>query len=328
MLYLSSISQFKRNLMQKIEAIKNEVKKVIVGQDELVDSLLVGLIADGHILVEGVPGLAKTTAINAIAKALGINFKRVQFTPDLLPGDVTGTEIYNPKSGEFSIKKGPIFTNLLLADEINRAPAKVQAALLEVMQERQVTIGDETFKVDRPFLVMATENPVEQEGTYRLPEAQLDRFMLKVLVDYNTLEEEMEIVKRVAIKGFEEVQAVASFDDLKEIKEAYKKIHVDEAVRAYMTKIVFATRYPKEYGCEDVAEFIEFGASPRASIDIYKASCAIALIRGNDFVTPLDVSYVANAVLRHRIILNYKAQAKKITTDSVIKSILENIKAP
>ena len=314
--------------MNKIKVIKDEVKKIIVGQDELIDSLLVGLIADGHILVEGVPGLAKTTAINAISKALGIDFKRIQFTPDLLPSDITGTEIYNPKSGEFSIKKGPIFTNLLLADEINRAPAKVQAALLEVMQERQVTIGDSTFKVDEPFLVMATENPVEQEGTYRLPEAQLDRFMLKVLVGYNTLEEEMEIVKRVAINGFEEVKSVASLDDLKAIKDEYKKIHVDEAVREYMTKIVFATRYPSEYGCDDIAEFIEYGASPRASIDIYKASCAIALIRGNDFVTPLDISYIANSVLRHRIILNYKAQAKQITTESVIKSILENVKAP
>jgi len=314
--------------MQEIDVIKNEVKKIIVGQEELLDSLLVGLVANGHILVEGMPGLAKTTAINALSKALGIDFKRIQFTPDLLPSDVTGTEIYNPKSGEFSIKQGPIFTNLLLADEINRAPAKVQAALLEVMQERQVTIGDRTFKVDDPFLVMATENPVEQEGTYRLPEAQLDRFMLKVMVGYNSADEEMEIVERVAVKGFEEVNAVASADDLKKIKKAYKNIHVDKAVKEYMTKIVFATRFPKEFGCDDVAEFIEFGASPRASIDLYKASCAIALIRGNDFVTPLDISYIANSVLRHRIILNYKAQAKHITTDTVIKSILENVKAP
>ncbi len=314
--------------MNKIDDIKQEVKKIIVGQEELVDSLLVGLIANGHILVEGVPGLAKTTAINALAKALGIDFKRIQFTPDLLPSDVTGTEIYNPKSGEFSIKQGPIFTNLLLADEINRAPAKVQAALLEVMQERQVTIADRTFRVDDPFLVMATENPVEQEGTYRLPEAQLDRFMLKVVVGYNTLEEEMEIVERVAIKGFDEVEAVASVEDLKQIREDFKNIHVDDAIKKYMAKIIFATRFPKEYGCEDVAEYIEFGASPRASIDLYKASCAVALIRGNDFVTPLDIAYIASSVLRHRIILNYKAQAKKITTDDVVKKILENIKAP
>ncbi len=314
--------------MTKIEAIKKEVKKIIVGQEELVDSLLIGLIANGHILVEGVPGLAKTTAINALSKALGIEFKRIQFTPDLLPSDVTGTEIYNPKSGEFSVKQGPVFTNLLLADEINRAPAKVQAALLEVMQERQVTIGDTTFKVDEPFLVMATENPVEQEGTYRLPEAQLDRFMLKVLVGYNTLEEEIEIVNRVAIGGFEEVNAVASLEDIKEIKESFKKVHVDEAIKEYMTKIVFATRFPKEYGCGDIAEFIEFGASPRASIDLYKASCAVALIGGKDFVTPLDIGYIVNSVLRHRIILNYKAQAKHITTEDIIKSIIETIKVP
>jgi MoxR-like ATPase len=314
--------------MNKINTIKEEVKKIIVGQEELIDSLLVGLIANGHILVEGVPGLAKTTAINAISKALGIDFKRIQFTPDLLPSDVTGTEIYNPKTGEFSVKQGPIFTNLLLADEINRAPAKVQSALLEVMQERQVTIGDTTFKVDDPFLVMATENPVEQEGTYRLPEAQLDRFMLKVMVGYNTLEEELEIVNRVAISGFEEVNAVASLEDLKEIREAFKKIHVDDAIKEYMTKIIFATRFPTEYGCSNIAQYIEFGASPRASIDLYKASCAVALIRGNDFVTPLDISYIANSVLRHRIILNYKAQAKQITTDEIIKNIIETIEVP
>ena len=314
--------------MNKINDIKQEVKKIIVGQEDLIDSLLVGLIANGHILVEGVPGLAKTTAINAIAKALGVEFKRIQFTPDLLPSDVTGTEIYNPKSGEFSIKQGPIFTNLLLADEINRAPAKVQAALLEVMQERQVTIGDQTFKIDEPFLVMATENPVEQEGTYRLPEAQLDRFMLKVMVGYNTIEEEMEIVERVAIKGFEQVEAVASVEDLREIREEFKKVHVDDAIKEYMAKIIFATRFPKEYGVGDVADYISFGASPRASIDLYKASCAVALIRGNDFVTPLDISYIASSVLRHRVILNYKAQANDISTDTVIEKIIQTIKAP
>ena len=314
--------------MNKINDIKQEIKKNIVGQEELIDSLLVGLIANGHILVEGVPGLAKTTAINAIAKSLGVDFKRIQFTPDLLPSDVTGTEIYNPKNGEFSIKRGPIFTNLLLADEINRAPAKVQSSLLEVMQERQVTIGESTFKIDEPFLVMATENPVEQEGTYRLPEAQLDRFMLKVLVGYNTIEEEIEIVNRVAIHGFETINQVASFEDLAQIKEAFKKVHVDEAIKKYMSKIVFATRFPKEYGVDEIADYISFGASPRASIDLYKASCAIALIRGNDFVTPLDIGYIANSVLRHRILLNYKAQANNITTDSVIQKILENIKAP
>ena len=311
-----------------IQNIKNEMKKVIVGQEELIDSLLIGLIANGHILVEGVPGLAKTTAINALAQALGIDFKRIQFTPDLLPSDITGTEIYNPKSGEFSIKKGPAFTNLLLADEINRAPAKVQAALLEVMQERQITISDTTFKSPSPFLVMATENPVEQEGAYRLPEAQLDRFMMKVLVGYNTFDEEMEIVNRVAIKGFEQIQVVASADDIIKMKEALKQIHVDSAVKNYMTKLIFATRNPKDYDLDEIAEYIEFGASPRASIDLYKASIATALIRGKDYVTPLDISYVLKGVLRHRLILNFKARANGITTDYIIEKIIQKIKTP
>ena len=311
-----------------IQNIKNEMKKVIVGQEELIDSLLIGLIANGHILVEGVPGLAKTTAINALAQALGIDFKRIQFTPDLLPSDITGTEIYNPKSGEFSIKKGPAFTNLLLADEINRAPAKVQAALLEVMQERQITISDTTFKSPSPFLVMATENPVEQEGAYRLPEAQLDRFMMKVLVGYNTFDEEIEIVNRVAIKGFEQIQVVASVDDIINMKEALKQIHVDSAVKNYMTKLIFATRNPKDYDLDEIAEYIEFGASPRASIDLYKASIATALIRGKDYVTPLDISYVLKGVLRHRLILNFKARANGITTDYIIEKILQKIKTP
>ena len=311
-----------------IQNIKNEMKKVIVGQDELIDSLLIGLIANGHILVEGVPGLAKTTAINALAQALGIDFKRIQFTPDLLPSDITGTEIYNPKSGEFSIKKGPAFTNLLLADEINRAPAKVQAALLEVMQERQITISDTTFKSPSPFLVMATENPVEQEGAYRLPEAQLDRFMMKVLVGYNTFDEEIEIVNRVAIKGFEKIQAVTSIDDIINMKESLKQIHVDNAVKNYMTKLIFATRDPKDYDLHEIAEYIEFGASPRASIDLYKASVATALIRGKDYVTPLDISYVLKGVLRHRLILNFKARANGITTDYIIEKIIQKIKTP
>jgi len=312
----------------KINDIKREIKKVIVGHNELIDSLLIGLIANGHILVEGVPGLAKTTAINAIAQSLGIDFKRIQFTPDLLPSDVTGTEIYNPKSGEFSIKKGPAFTNLLLTDEINRAPAKVQAALLEVMQERQITIGDETFKVPDPFLVMATQNPVESEGAYKLPEAQLDRFMLKVNVGYNTFDEEMDVVSKVAISGFDTINKVATIEDIQNIKNNLKKIHVDKDIKNYMMKIIFATRNPKEYGIDDISQYIEYGASPRASIDLYKASCAYAIIRGNDYVTPLDISYVVTSVLRHRIILNYKAQAANITTDEIVKEIMLGIKAP
>ncbi len=315
-------------MQEKISAIKKEVQKIIVGQEHLIDSLLIGLIADGHILVEGVPGLAKTTAINALSKALGLDSKRIQFTPDLLPSDITGTEIYNPKEAKFTVKKGPVFTNLLLADEINRAPAKVQSALLEVMQEKQVTIADDTFKVDRPFLVLATENPVEQEGAYRLPEAQLDRFMLKVLVGYNTLEEEFEIVNRVAKTGFEEVQKVADKADLEAIKAKFHEVHVDDAVQKYMLKIIFATREPENYGLGELKEFIEFGASPRGSIDLYKASRAHALLQGKDFVTPLDVAEVVADVLRHRIILSYKAEAKGITSDHIIRKVLEAVKAP
>jgi len=312
----------------KILQIKKEMKKIIVGHEHLIDSLLVGLISDGHILVEGVPGLAKTTAINALAKALGIDFKRIQFTPDLLPSDVTGTEIYNQKSAEFAIKRGPVFTNLLLADEINRAPAKVQSALLEVMQEKQVTIAEDTFKVDEPFLVLATENPVEQEGAYRLPEAQLDRFMLKVLVDYNSLDEEMEIVDRVANNTFESIEQVADINDIETFRAAVKEIHIDEAVKRYMLKIVFATRDPSAYGVSEIAQYIEFGASPRGSIDLYKASRAMALLRGKEYVTPLDVAEVVKDVLRHRIILNYKAEAQGISTDTIIQTVMQNIKAP
>jgi len=314
--------------MSKIDEIKNEVKKVLVGHEHLLDSLLIGLISDGHILVEGVPGLAKTTAINALAKSLGLDFKRVQFTPDLLPSDITGTEIYDQKSGEFKIKKGPVFTNLLLADEINRAPAKVQAALLEVMQERQVTIGDKSFKIDKPFLVMATQNPVEQEGTYPLPEAQLDRFMLKTVVTYNTFDEEFLMVKRVADNNFEKINQVATKEDLEALSKAAKEVHVDDAVLKYMLKIVYATRYPKEYGLDEIAEFIEFGSSPRGSINLYKASRAIALIHNKDFVSPRDVALIAPDVLRHRIILNYKAQANGIDEDYIIKKILEKIPLP
>jgi len=315
-------------MVEKISTIKKEVQKIIVGQEHLVDSLLIGLIADGHVLVEGVPGLAKTTAINALSRALGLDSKRIQFTPDLLPSDITGTEIYNPKEAKFTVKKGPVFTNLLLADEINRAPAKVQSALLEVMQEKQVTIADDTFKVDRPFLVLATENPVEQEGAYRLPEAQLDRFMLKVLVGYNTIDEEFEIVNRVAKTGFEAVEQVADKADLDRIKAQFNEVHVDDAVQRYMLKIVFATREPEAYGLAEMKPYIEFGASPRGSIDLYKASRAHALLHGKDFVTPLDVAEVVSDVLRHRIVLSYRAEAKGIDSDNIIHRVLESVKAP
>lgn len=311
-----------------IKSIKEEVKKVIVGHEELIDSLLIGLITDGHILVEGVPGLAKTTAINSLAQGLGLDFKRIQFTPDLLPSDITGTEIYNQKNGDFQVRKGPVFTNLLLADEINRAPAKVQAALLEVMQERQVTIGKTTFTLEEPFLVLATQNPIEQEGAYKLPEAQLDRFMLNVIVNYNSIEEEFLIVKRVADKTFETINRVVDKKQLQAIKQEVKNVNVDDEILKYMLNIIFATRDPKKFGIPEIADYIEYGASPRASINIYKAVKAIAVIRGKDFVTPIDVAEIAGNIMRHRIILNYKAEAKGITTNQIIKTIIEHIPLP
>ena len=315
-------------MSQVIATIKSEISKVLVGQEKMVEGLLAGLICRGHILLEGVPGLAKTTAVNALAKTLGLNFKRVQFTPDLLPSDIIGTEIYDPSNNSFKIKKGPVFTNLLLADEINRAPAKVQSALLEVMQERQVTIGDDTFKIDLPFLVMATQNPVEQEGAYELPEAQLDRFMLKVVVGYNTKEEELEIARRVANSGFEEINQVASLDDLETIRKEALAVHMDEEVEAYIIELVHATREPAAYGLEELEAYIEFGASPRASIDMYKAARAIAYLKGQDYVSPIEVAYIAKEVLRHRVILSYEAQAEEMTQDMIIEKILAAVPIP
>jgi MoxR-like ATPase len=315
-------------MISKIQSIKNEVAKVVVGQEKMVDSLLIAFLCEGHILIEGVPGLAKTTTVNALAKALGLNFKRAQFTPDLLPSDILGAEIYDPQNNSFKIKKGPIFTNLLLADEINRAPAKVQSALLEVMQEKQVTLGDTTFKLNPPFFVMATQNPVEQEGVYQLPEAQLDRFMLKLLIGYNTKEQELEIARRISSGKFEEVQAVVSREDLDALKDAIKKIHVDEQVEEYMIELVNATRYPGEYGLDDLKNYIQFGASPRVSIDMFKAVKAMAFMREKDFVTPVDVAYIAKELMRHRIVLTYEAEAEGITTDQIIQKVLETVAIP
>lgn len=315
-------------MSQIIENIKTEISKVLVGQDKMVEGLLAGLICRGHILLEGVPGLAKTTAVNALAKTLGLDFKRVQFTPDLLPSDIIGTEIYDPSNNSFKIKQGPIFTNLLLADEINRAPAKVQSALLEVMQERQVTIGDESFKIDLPFLVMATQNPVEQEGAYELPEAQLDRFMMKVVVGYNTKEEELEIARRVANNSFETIQQVATLEDLNTIREEALQVHMDEEIERYIIELVDASRNPKAYGLEALEAYIEFGASPRASIDMYKASRAIAYLKGQDYVSPLEIAYIAKEILRHRIILSYEAEAEGVTQDMVIEKILAAVPIP
>jgi len=315
-------------LSQIIANIKIEISKVLVGQEKMVEGLLAGLLCRGHILLEGVPGLAKTTAVNALAKTLGLDFKRVQFTPDLLPSDIIGTEIYDPSNNSFKIKQGPIFTNLLLADEINRAPAKVQSALLEVMQERQVTIGDETFKIDLPFLVMATQNPVEQEGAYELPEAQLDRFMMKVVVGYNTKEEELEIARRVANNTFETIQQVATLEDLNTIREEALQVHMDEEIEVYIIELVAATRDPKAYGLEELEAYIEFGASPRASIDMYKAARAIAYLKGQDYVSPIEIAYIAKEILRHRIILSYEAQAEEVTTDEIIEKILAAVPIP
>jgi len=311
-----------------INNIKQEISKVIVGQEELINGMLIALLSEGHILVEGVPGLAKTTAINSLAKTLGFDFKRIQFTPDLLPSDVTGSEILDLKNNDFKIKHGPIFTNLLLADEINRAGAKVQSALLEAMAEKQVTIGEETFKLDRPFMVLATANPVEQEGTYELPEASLDRFMLKVKVGYNTIEEEFEIVQRVAKKGFETINKLGNIEEFNNLKQEVQDIHIDDELSKYILKIIFASRNPKEYGLEEIAQYIDFGASPRGSIDLYKACKAYAFINSNDFVTPAHIAKVSYLVLRHRIILNYEALANDITTDDIILKILQTIPVP
>jgi MoxR-like ATPase len=315
-------------MISKIEAIKQEVSKVVVGQEKMIDGLLISLLCEGHVLIEGVPGLAKTTTVNALSKALGLNFKRAQFTPDLLPSDILGAEIYDPQNNIFKIKKGPIFTNLLLADEINRAPAKVQSALLEVMQEKQVTLGDTTFKLDLPFFVMATQNPVEQEGVYQLPEAQLDRFMLKLVVGYNTTDEELEIAKRISSGNFEEIGAVITPQDLVELKKAVKDIHIDEEVEKYMIELVNATRHPEDYGLSELKDMLQFGASPRVSIDMFKAVKAMAFMRGKDFVTPVDVAFIVKDLMRHRIVLSYEAEAEGVTTDEIIQKVLEAVQIP
>jgi len=312
----------------KIKLLKKEIAKGVIGHESMIDALLIGLITNGHILLEGVPGIAKTTTVNAIAKALSLDFKRVQFTPDLLPSDIIGTEIYDVKSGEFKMKHGPVFTNLLLADEINRAPAKVQSALLEVMQESQVTIGDESFKIQTPFLVLATQNPIEQEGAYTLPEAQLDRFMFKVVVGYNTEDEEYEIAQKVANDAFEPIVPVISADELEQIKAAVKAVHIEEELSTYIIRLVFATRDPKRYGIEKLERYITFGASPRATIDMLKAVKARAYLRGHDFVSPIDIALTIKDVLRHRIILSYDAIAEGLSSDDVIQEILETLEIP
>lgn len=311
-----------------INNIKQEIKKVIVGQENLLDSMLIALLSQGHILLEGVPGVAKTTAVNSLAQTLGLKFKRVQFTPDLLPSDITGNEILDLKNNEFTIKHGPIFTNLLLADEINRAGAKVQSALLEAMAEKQVTIGEDSFKLPSVFMVLATSNPIDQDGTYELPEASLDRFMLKVKVNYNSFEEEFEIAKRATNIGFETINQILNLEELENLRKKCKEVFLDDEISKYILKIVFATREPIKYGLEEFAEYISYGVSPRATIDLHNASKARAFLNNKNFVTPFDVIEVVHQVLEHRMILNYKADAKGISAKDIINKIIEVTKAP
>jgi MoxR-like ATPase len=303
-----------------------EVGKVIVGQEDIVSFIVIAILCNGHILLEGVPGVAKTTMIKAITKALGLKFNRIQFTPDLLPADLIGTLIYNPKTQEFETKKGPIFSNLILADEINRAPAKVQAALLESMQEQQVTIGSNTFTLDKPFLVFATQNPIEQEGTYRLPEAQLDRFMFKLLVDYPSIAQEREILRRSLDTN--QIQQALTKQEIFEAQNLVKDVYIDERIKEYIVNIIFATRMPSSFKLEDIKRFIQYGVSPRATLALYHASKAHAFLKKRHFVTPDDVKAIACPTLRHRILLTYEAEAEEITPDHIIHKILTRIPSP
>ena len=311
-----------------VDLLTLEMNKVIVGQKYMVERLLIGLLGQGHILLEGVPGLAKTLAINTLSKAIDASFSRIQFTPDLLPADVVGTLIYNTKINDFSIKKGPIFANFVLADEINRAPAKVQSALLEAMQEKQVTIGDETFILDKPFLVMATQNPIEQEGTYPLPEAQVDRFMLKTVIDYPKLDEEQLII-RANLKGaYEKVNAVVSVDQILRAQQAVREVYMDEKIEKYILDIIFATRYPEKYKLADLKPLISFGSSPRGSINLAMAAKCYAFIKRRGYVIPEDVRAVVHDVLRHRIGITYEAEAENITSVDIINKIVNEIEVP
>jgi len=311
-----------------IDILTLEMNKVIVGQKQMIESLLIGLIGNGHILLEGVPGLAKTLAINTLSKAVQASFSRVQFTPDLLPADVVGTMIYNMKENDFMIKKGPIFANFVLADEINRAPAKVQSALLEAMQERQITIGDTTFKLDEPFLVMATQNPVEQEGTYPLPEAQVDRFMLKVVIDYPKLQDEQIIMRQNLSGKFAIVNPVVSVEQILKAREVANEVYMDENIEKYILDIIFATRYPEKYNLPQLKDLISFGASPRGSINLAKAAKCYAFIKRRGYVIPEDVRAVVFDVLRHRIGITYEAEAENVTSVDIINSIINEVEVP
>ncbi|WP_372746415.1 AAA family ATPase [Lutibacter sp.] len=311
-----------------VDLLIMEMNKVIVGQKHMIERLLIGLLGNGHILLEGVPGLAKTLAINTLAKAVQGDFSRIQFTPDLLPADVVGTMIYSVKDNDFTIKKGPIFANFVLADEINRAPAKVQSALLEAMQERQITIGDTTFKLDVPFLVMATQNPVEQEGTYPLPEAQVDRFMLKTVIDYPKMDEEQLIMRQNLNDGFAKVNAVASLEQINRARMAVKEVYMDEKIEKYILDIIFATRFPEKYNLSDLKGLISFGASPRGSINLAMAAKCYAFIRRRGYVIPEDVRAVVHDVLRHRIGITYEAEAENITSEDIINKIVNEVEVP
>jgi MoxR-like ATPase len=312
-----------------IDLLKMEMDKVIVGQKYMVERLLIGLLADGHILLEGVPGLAKTLAINSLSKAIDAGFSRIQFTPDLLPADLIGTMIYNQKKEEFVVRKGPLFSNFILADEINRAPAKVQSALLEAMQERQVTIGDNTFKLPQPFLVLATQNPIEQEGTYPLPEAQVDRFMLKVVIGYPTKEDEKRIIRsNISPQGFGKINPVISTDAIIKARKVVREVYMDEKIEQYIIDIVFATRFPEQYKLGKYKSLIGFGASPRASINLALAAKAYAFIKRRGYVIPEDVRAISHDVLRHRIGLTYEAEAENITSEEIITGILNAIEVP
>ena len=312
-----------------IDLLNMEIQKVIVGQKHMIESLLIGLLSNGHILLEGVPGLAKTLAISTLSKVINVDFKRVQFTPDLLPADLLGTMIYNQKKEEFISKKGPLFSNFILADEINRAPAKVQSALLEAMQERQITIGESTYKLPEPFLVMATQNPIEQEGTYPLPEAQVDRFMLKVVLPYPSREEEKLIVRaNVSAEGFAKPNKVVDPKQIIKARDIVKKIYMDEKIEKYIVDIVFATREPEHYNLEEIKHFISFGGSPRASISLASASKAYAFLKKRGYVIPEDVRAVAKDVLRHRIGLSYEAEAENISAENIITTILNTVEVP
>ncbi|OJX28861.1 MAG: ATPase [Chryseobacterium sp. 36-9] len=308
--------------------LKQEINRAIIGQEYMIDRLLIGLLGNGHVLLEGVPGLAKTLAIKTLSEAVDGEFSRIQFTPDLLPADVVGTMIYNVKDNDFSIKKGPVFANFVLADEINRAPAKVQSALLEVMQEKQVTIGDETMPLPKPFLVLATQNPIDQEGTYLLPEAQTDRFMLKCKIDYPEFEDERKVMRMISTQDIPQIRKVVDLNQIVEAKKLINQIYLDEKIEKYILDMVFATRYPEKYGLSDLKNYISFGASPRASINLAIASRAYAFIKGRAFVIPEDVKEIAKDVLRHRIGLSFEAEAEEVTQDEIVNRILSKIQAP